>query len=60
VLDPYAAEGPAEFFAVATEAFLETPMAFRAAYPELYNLLRDFFRLDPVAWAGRLSVESSA
>jgi Mlc titration factor MtfA (ptsG expression regulator) len=60
LLDPYAAEDPAEFFAVATEAFLETPMAFRAAYPELYNLLRDFFRLDPVAWAGRLSVESSS
>jgi hypothetical protein len=55
LLDPYAAEDPAEFFAVATETFLETPMAFQAVYPEMYRLLREFYRLDPVSWAPRLS-----
>ena len=44
---------PAEFFAVATETFLEAPIAFQAVYPELYRLLRDFYKLDPVAWAPR-------
>jgi len=56
LLDPYAAEDPAEFFAVATETFLEAPIAFQAVYPELYRLLRDFYKLDPVAWAPRLAV----
>lgn len=55
LLDPYAAEDPAEFFAVATETFLETPMAFQAVYPEMYRLLREFYRLDPVGWASRLA-----
>lgn len=55
LLDPYAAEDPAEFFAVVTETFLEAPLAFQAVYPELYRLLRDFYRLDPVAWAPRLA-----
>ena len=59
LLDPYAAEDPAEFFAVATETFLEQPIAFRAVYPDLYGLLRDFYSLDPVAWAERLSAESA-
>jgi len=56
LLDPYAAEDPAEFFAVATETFLEVPIAFQAVYPELYRLLRDFYKLDPVAWAPGLAV----
>jgi hypothetical protein len=55
LLDPYGAEDPAEFFAVATEAFLEEPVAFQAVYPELYRLLRDVYRLDPVTWAPRLA-----
>jgi Mlc titration factor MtfA (ptsG expression regulator) len=51
VLDPYAAEDPAEFFAVATEAFFEAPLSFQAAYPEHYGLMRDFYRMDPLRWA---------
>lgn len=46
-LDPYAAESEAEFFAVASEAFFESPNALRRDYPELYALFRDFFRQDP-------------
>ena len=54
LLDPYAAEDPSEFFAVATEAFLEVPLAFRSAYPELYEHLRRFYDLDPATWAACL------
>ena len=50
-IDPYAAESPAEFFAVVSEAFFETPHAVLAAYPGVYALLRDFYRQDPLARA---------
>lgn len=48
-LDPYGAEAPAEFFAVASEAFFVTPRAMQAEHPWLYPLLRDFYRQDPAA-----------
>ena len=47
LLDPYGAEAPEEFFAVASEAFFVAPLAFRAEHPRLYELLQDFFRQDP-------------
>jgi Mlc titration factor MtfA (ptsG expression regulator) len=47
VLDPYGATNPAEFFAVATEAFFERPSLLRARHPELYAELGKFFRQDP-------------
>jgi hypothetical protein len=46
-LDPYAAESEAEFFAVASEAFFESPNALQRGYPELYALFRQFFHQDP-------------
>jgi len=49
-LDPYAAEDEAEFFAVASEDFIERPEELRAAHPRLYGLLREFYGLDPAAW----------
>jgi len=49
VLDPYGAENRAEFFAVATEAFFEDPVALRTGQPGLYALLVDFFKLDPAS-----------
>ena len=51
VLDPYGAEDPVEFFAVATEAFFETPALLRDEHPTLYEELRRFYRQDPAAWA---------
>ena len=51
LLDPYAAEDPAEFFAVAAETFLEMPRDFGAAFPELHGLMSGVFRIDPAAWA---------
>lgn len=49
VLDPYAAEHPGEFFAVAAEAFFETPLHLQADFPAVYAQLRAYFRLDPAA-----------
>ena len=49
-LDPYAAEDQAEFFAVATEEFLERPLELRAAHARLYGLLHEFYGLDPAGW----------
>ncbi len=49
LLDPYAAEHPAEFFAVMTEAFFETPGLLRDEYPAVYDQLRLFYRQDPAA-----------
>jgi Mlc titration factor MtfA (ptsG expression regulator) len=46
-LDEYAAEAPEEFFAVATEAFFETPHRLRGAHPGVYAQLAGFYRQDP-------------
>lgn len=50
VLDTYGATNPAEFFAVASEAFFERPQALLAQHPEVYAQLRGFYRLDPLSW----------
>jgi len=47
VLDKYGATNPAEFFAVATEAFFERPTALKRKHPELYDQLRGFYMQDP-------------
>ena len=46
-LDPYGAELPTEFFAVASEAFFETPELLKGEYPEVYEQLKLFYRQDP-------------
>jgi MtfA peptidase len=46
-LDPYAAESPEEFFAVACETFFELPHALARDFPQVYDQLRAFFRQDP-------------
>lgn len=48
-IDPYAAESPAEFFAVVTELFFVWPESLAAAYPEVYTQLRRYFAQDPLA-----------
>jgi hypothetical protein len=50
LLDPYAAEDEAEFFAVASETFFEAPDALRSRHPALYAELQSYYRLDPAAW----------
>ena len=47
-LDPYAAESPAEFFAVLSESFFEDPALLQDEYPQIYAQLRQFYRQDPL------------
>lgn len=49
VLDDYGCEGPAEFFAVATEAYFQRGTELRRHHPSLYALLRDYYLLDTAA-----------
>lgn len=50
LIDPYGAEHPAEFFAVATETFFEQSREMEQAHPHLYALLKRFYGLDPARW----------
>jgi Mlc titration factor MtfA (ptsG expression regulator) len=50
LLDPYGAQGPEEFFAVASETFFVNPKELRAEHPDLYGLLARYFRQDPAAF----------
>jgi Mlc titration factor MtfA (ptsG expression regulator) len=49
IIDPYASEHPAEFFAVLSECFFELPEVVAAEYPALYELLKRYYRQDPLA-----------
>lgn len=51
LLDTYGATNPAEFFAVATEAFFERPRALRRLHPRLYGEMQQFFRQDPLLYS---------
>jgi Mlc titration factor MtfA (ptsG expression regulator) len=51
-IDPYAAEAPAEFFAVLSEAFFEIPETVRAEHPDVYAQLAAFYRQDPAMRMG--------
>lgn len=53
LLDPYAAEAPEEFFAVASEAFFVASRDFAAEHPRMYGLLRGFFQQNPATHVPR-------
>lgn len=48
-LDPYGAQAPDEFFAVASEAFFVAPAAMRDEHPALYEMFSRYYRQDPAA-----------
>lgn len=50
LLNPYAATDPAEFYAVASETFFEQPAAMAEQHPALYQVLSDYYRVDPLSW----------
>lgn len=50
VIRKYGATNPAEFFAVATEAFFEKPKQMHKSCPDLYEELKSYYRLDPLLW----------
>lgn len=49
-LSYYGATNRAEFFAVASESFFERGAQMRHDLPELYRVLRDFYRQETAAW----------
>ena len=48
LIDPYAAQSPAEFFAVISEVFFEMPEDVHEAFPAVYQQLRAFYKQDPL------------
>jgi len=51
-LRAYAGVNPGEFFAVATEVFFDAPAELRAEHPDLFGVLRDYYRQDPATRVG--------
>lgn len=50
LIDYYAATNRAEFFAVATETFFEQPSQLKERHGELFQLLQEYFHIDPTDW----------
>jgi len=46
-INPYAATNPAEFFAVSTEYFFESPAQLQRVYPRVYQQLCLFYKQNP-------------
>lgn len=46
LLGTYALKNEAEFFAVCSERFFEAPKTFKAYFPDVYEELKRFYRLD--------------
>jgi Mlc titration factor MtfA (ptsG expression regulator) len=53
LIDPYATESPAEFFAVCSEVFFEDPRLLRTQFPAVYGQLARYYRQDPAAGGQR-------
>jgi len=47
-IDSYAAESPAEFFAVCSEVYFERPEVLNHYYPDVYHQFNMFYRQDPI------------
>ena len=54
-LDEYGATDEAEFFAVATEQFFDQPLPMIKSAPDLYRVLKEYYRQDPAKRAERIS-----
>jgi len=50
IIDHYGATNPAEFFAVATETFFEEPKKLYKHHTELFEELKNYYKLDPREW----------
>ena len=49
-IDCYGATNPAEFFAVITETFFERPNSLRLHHQAAYDVLSEYYCLNPVQW----------
>jgi Mlc titration factor MtfA (ptsG expression regulator) len=54
-LNAYGATSEAEFFAVATEQFFDQPLLMVKSAPDLYRVLKDYYRQDPALRAEALA-----
>ena len=52
-IDPYGAEDPGEFFAVASETFFESPEVLNRTWPGVYGQLALYYRQEPLRIKGR-------
>ncbi len=52
-LNTYGATSEAEFFAVATEQFFDQPLLMIKNSPDLYRVLKEYYRQDPAARMGK-------
>lgn len=59
LIDPYASDDPAEFFAVLSESFFELPEVVDREYPALYALLHRYYRQDPLSRLTNAAIASS-
>lgn len=60
LLRRYAAIDPGEFFAVVSETFFTRPVELDEAKPDLYDVLRAFYRQDPAARERRTAARIAA
>ena len=51
IIDEYALSSKAEFFTCATESFFERPKELKKYNPEIYDILKDYYGLDPLPWS---------
>ncbi len=51
VMNDYGATDACEFFAVATETFFERSQELKLQYPELYEELKSYYKVDPLTWS---------
>jgi Mlc titration factor MtfA (ptsG expression regulator) len=57
-IDPYAAESPAEFFAVLSEVFFVDPLLLRREYPDVYRQFASFYQQDLAPRAERSTADT--
>jgi MtfA peptidase len=54
-LNAYGSTNEAEFFSVATEEFFDRPLRMKEHSPDLYRVLKEYYRQDPAERVGRNS-----
>ena len=54
LIDPYAATNKAEFFAVTSEIFFDSPQSLHRQLPDVYTCLAAFYRIDPLSYQSNI------
>jgi Mlc titration factor MtfA (ptsG expression regulator) len=57
---PYAGTNEGEFFAVVSERFFTRPAPLRRWHSDLYEVLAEYYRVDPCAWFAASDAEADA